>query len=107
MGKMIPERKSCSRLFTRTSAHECCLVGFDEDMKGYRVYDPVTKISRSRDVKFINESDVGTPAQMVKSNKPMVIILDVEVEEAVSLSPCPDEVTDEHPIPEDGTTDPV
>lgn len=38
---------------------------------------------------------------MVKNNKPMIINLDVEVK--VSLSPSLDEATDEQPIPDDGT----
>lgn len=68
-------------------AHECCLVGFDEDTKACRVYDPATKISRSRDVTFSNESDVGTPTPAVKVSKPTVIKLDAE--EAASLSQVP------------------
>lgn len=56
----VPKQKRCK---WDGKAHECRLVGFDEDTKGYRLYDPATKIvSRSRDVAFINEASYVTPA---------------------------------------------
>lgn len=80
-GTNVPKQK---RRKWDAKAHDCRLVGFDEDTKGYRVYDPLTKIvSRSRDVTLINEGDVGTPAAAVKSSKPAkptVIKLDVPSE---------------------------
>ena len=78
-------------------ANECRMVGFDEDTKGYRVYDPLTrKVFRSRDITFINEADVAPPMLDVNNNNPMVIML--EVEDTVSLSPNLEEATEARSI---------
>lgn len=65
-------------------SEECVLTGFDEETKGYRLYNlECKKIIISREVNFINESTV-VPVQAT-SRQHQVILL--EHEEVVSLSP--------------------
>lgn len=59
----IPKQK---RKKWDVKSKECILVGFDEQSKAYRLYDPVKKnVFKSRDVIFLNEliqADAQTPA---------------------------------------------
>lgn len=74
-------------------SEECVLTGFDEETKGYRLYNLKSKtITISREVNFINEGEI-VPVQASSSQTRKIILM--EHEEVVSLSP--NEVQEEVP----------
>ena len=69
-----------------SKANECLLTGFEEETKGYRLYDTKAKrIIRSRDVNFINEGSPSSPSKVETKT-----LIQMNVEEVISLEPLAD-----------------
>ena len=77
-------------------AKKCILVGYGEETKGYRLYDPDKKrICFSRDVSF-NESECGIELDVTPSGGDLYV--ELELQDEGSVSPDQPVVAEQAPV---------